>query len=131
MRAISNSPRMIVALALIACLGFAGITRCNEKGSKQASARSTAHDAQTCKCISKTGKCCCRSECHCGTPLPKQENQSALPARSSDLVQLIAVVPELVVFVDVIDASSSFFGSQTRHAGFATNLIAQETRLNI
>jgi hypothetical protein len=130
-RAVSNIPRMIVALALIAGLGFAGIRPCNEKGIKQASSCSTRHDSQTSKCISTTGKCCCGSECHCGSPLPTQENKSALPARSSDLVQLIAVVPEMVVFVDVIDASSSFYGSQTYHVGFATNLIAQGTRLNI
>lgn len=131
MRAISHFPRMIVALALIASLGFAGVRPCNETGMKQASACSKGHDSHTCKCISTTGRCCCGPECLCGSRLPKQESQSALPTRSKDLIQLIAVVPRMVVFGDVIDASSSFYGSQAYLTGFATNLIAQGTRLNI
>lgn len=131
MRTISNIPRIAVALALIASLGFAGISPCNEMGVKQASARSTGHESHRCKCMSKTGRCCCGSECNCGSPLPKQENPSALPTRSKDLVQLIALVPGMVVFGDAIDAISLFYGSQAYLAGFATNLIAQGTRLNI
>lgn len=37
----------------------------------------------------------------------------------------------MVVFGDAIDAISLFYGSQAYLAGFATNLIAQGTRLNI
>jgi len=126
----STIPRVIVALALIASLGFAGISPCNGNGMTQASARFSRHHSHICKCISKTGKCCCGSECHCGSPLPKQENQSALPTQSKDIVQLIARVPWMVVFGDAIDVPSSFFGSQANLTVFATNLIAQGTRLN-
>lgn len=128
---VSTIPRMLVALALIASLGFVGISPCNEMGMKQTSARSTGHNSHTCNCISKTGKCCCGSQCHCGSPFPKQENQSALPTRSKDSVQLIALVPRMTVFGDLIDASSLFYGPQAYLAGFATNLVAQGTRLNI
>jgi hypothetical protein len=98
---------------------------------KQACARTSRHDSHICKCISKTGRCCCGLECHCGSPLSKQDNQIALPTRPKDLVQLIALVPRMVVFGDVIDVPSSFVGSQAYLTGFATNLIAQGTRLNI
>lgn len=131
MRTIHNIPRVTISLALIASLGFAGVPPCNGMGMKQASARSSEHDSHVCKCIYKTGTCCCGSECRCGSPLPKQDSQSALPTRSKDLVQLIAVTPGMVVFGDAIDATSLFYASQAHLAGFATNLIAQGTRLNI
>lgn len=131
MRTTSSIPRLIVSLALISSLGFVGISPCNEMGAKQASARSTAHESHSCKCMSKARRCCCGSECNCGRPLPKEDTQPALPTRSKDLVQLIALVPGMAVFGDVINVPSSLIASQAYLAGFATNLIAQGTRLNI
>jgi hypothetical protein len=130
-RTISTIPRMIAALALVSSLGFAAAQPCNRNGARQASVCCSGHDSPSCKCNSQAGACCGGSQCGCGRPAPKQENQAALPTPNKDLVQWIALGPTVFVFGDVIEPPSSCFRSQAYLTGLATNLIAQGTRLNI
>jgi hypothetical protein len=128
---IPNLLRMFVALALIVGLGLAGICPCKGSDSQQAMYRTCGHGSHSCKCLSKTGKCFCGTECHGGSPAPKQDTEPALPTRLKELERLIAVVPEIVLIGDLIDGPSALGGTRARQARCDANLIAQGTRLNI
>jgi hypothetical protein len=131
MRSIPAISRVLVALALIISLGSAGISPCNRRDEQQAMHKTCEHGSHSCKCIFKTGECSCSSQCQCGSPPPNQDDQPALPSRAEESSRLIAVVPRMVIFGDLIDLKTSSIRSHPCLAIIAKSLISQGTRLNV
>ncbi len=130
MRPVYAIPRVLVVVGLIAGPGFAWTYHCRSEVS-QVSAIRAEGGSHTCPCTTKKGACCCRVKCLCGGPLPQQSRDPAVPARSNDSVQLLVLAPNEDVVGGPVGSPYSFDCCSASLTGFATNLIAQGTRLNI
>ncbi len=122
--------RVIVTASLLVIMGVAGICPCTADVAGRDLQRKARQSSHVCRCVLKTGHCCCGTACQCGQQVPQKDNKPAIPSTSNDRGQPLGLV------VDAMASNGSAAVAYHAHccpallASGNLSLVAQGTRLN-
>ena len=122
--------RVLIVAGLAASLGFAGICPCKSDGAVTNSSGQASHASHACPCTLSTGHCCCGSHCQCGQQAPQKDNEPAVPSRSNDRSQTLAVIVPIAAFIGTTVTACQAECCPALLRGDNSSLVAQGTRLN-